>query len=122
MRQRQPHGAELQQAGSAGVEYAASDINVGDGINVKKQAAVLEIVGERNERDTSSELGNERGFTIPAMHGLDFHPLDAVSSQAHSRWVSSRKTWKRASISSRVSDCRRSVPKHSTANDPITPP
>src|SRR5580698_3670621 len=121
MRQRQPHRAELQQAGSAGVEDPPGGVDVRYGIAVQKQSTVLEIIGERNERDARGQLGHKRSLTIPIMSGLGFRRLGA-GSPAHSRWVNSRKTWKRASISSRVSDCRRSVPKRSTANDPITPP
>ena len=35
MRQWQPDSAELQQAGSAGVEYAAGDVDVRHGIAVE---------------------------------------------------------------------------------------
>lgn len=48
--------------------------------------------------------------------------LSVGARQRQSRCVSSRNRLKRASISSRVSLCSRSVPNSSTANDPVTPP
>ncbi len=39
MGQRQPDGAELGKAGQAGVEDAAGDVEVGDGIAVVEQRA-----------------------------------------------------------------------------------
>ena len=41
MWQGQPYGAELQQAGCAGVKYPARDVDVGDGVAVEEQASVL---------------------------------------------------------------------------------
>ena len=36
MRKRQPHGSQLQQSGSAGIEDAARDVDVGDGIAIQE--------------------------------------------------------------------------------------
>jgi hypothetical protein len=48
--------------------------------------------------------------------------LLTIGSFDYSMCVSSRKVRYRSSISSRVSFCMRSVPKASTAKEPITPP
>ena len=46
----------------------------------------------------------------------------ALLLRIQSKCVSSRKTSNRWSISSRVSDCSRSVPNRSTENEPMTLP
>ena len=74
MRQRQPDGAELQQAGSLGVEYSTRDVDVRHGVAVEQQTAMLKVVGERYKRNAGGELSHERGFTIPMSGRLDFHP------------------------------------------------
>ncbi len=51
MRKREPDGAELQEAGSAGIEDAAGDVDVGDGVSVEKQVAVLQVVEEGRDGD-----------------------------------------------------------------------
>ena len=51
MRKRKPDGAELQQTGSAGIEDAARDVDVSDGVAVEKQVAVLQVIKERRDGD-----------------------------------------------------------------------
>src|ERR1700730_7726059 len=112
MRQWQPDGAQLQKARGARVEHAAGDVDVRHRVAIEQNLTTPEIEQEGKNRNAGDEPGQQGGFAVPAPD----------QRSAHSRWVSSRKIRKRASISSRVSNCRRSVPKRSTANDPITPP
>src|SRR5579862_7904396 len=112
MRQRQPDRAQLQQAGSERVEKAARDVDVRHRVAIEQDFAAAKVKEEGENRDAGCKPRQLPGLAVPAPDGCG----------AHSRCVSSRKIWKRASISSRESDCSRSVPKRSTANDPITPP
>ena len=41
VRKRQPHGAELREAGAVRIEDAAGDVQVGDGVAVVEHGAVL---------------------------------------------------------------------------------
>src|SRR4029077_2234916 len=114
MRQRQPHRPQLQQTRGARIEDTASDVDVRDGVAVKKDVTVSKINEEGNDRGERRQRRDPGDFRFPPKVRRVLHVRGL-----HSRWVSSRKTWKRASISSRVNSCRRSVPKRSTVNDPI---
>src|SRR5438270_11178163 len=107
MRKWKPNSPKLQQAWSARIDYPASNIDVGDRISVKQQVIVAQIIKKSSDGNDRGNLPNQKDFTAGRIRLRVFH----------SRWVSSRKTRKRASISPRVSDCRRSVPNFSTAND-----
>src|SRR6266498_3811826 len=109
MRERQPHGSQLQRPRSSGVEYPPRNIHVRYGIAVKQKIVVPQAIQESRYGDGGGDLRNQKDIV-------------RIGWTFHSRWVNSRKTSKRASISPRVRDCRRSVPNRSTAKDPITPP
>ena len=53
MRQGQPYGAQLQQAGSLRIEHAPRNIDMRDSITVEQDIAVLKVVKKEN-RDTST--------------------------------------------------------------------
>src|SRR5581483_857518 len=112
MRQWKPNSAELQQPGGARIKNPPGDVEMSDSISVEENLAAAEEVKKGNQRNEACDYREDRGLAVPA----------SSRTLSHSRWVNSRKTWKRASISSRVRVCNRSVPNCSTANDPITPP
>src|SRR5579884_3670326 len=112
MRQRKPNCPQLQEAGSSRIEYAARNVDMGHCIAEQKNVAAMHADQQGEDRKASRKDHDDECLAIPA-------PLGYIG---HSRWVSSRNTWKRASISALVKFCNRSVPKRSTANDPITPP
>jgi hypothetical protein len=60
MRQGQPNCAQLQQAGSLGIDDAARNINMGDGVSIEKKVAVLKVVEKRKQRYKRSYTGHAR--------------------------------------------------------------
>src|SRR6476660_3723584 len=65
MRKGKPDCAELQQTGGFGIEDAAGDVDVGDGVAVQKSLSVLEVEQKRNDRDAGGEPGEQAHFGIP---------------------------------------------------------
>src|SRR5258708_5569520 len=108
MRQREPDGSELQWPGRARVDHAAGDVHVGNRVAKQHELVVAKKIKKRSYGDGRGDLRNQENVSLGG--GWAFH----------SRWVSSRNTPNRSLISSRVRDCRRSVPNRSTANDPMT--
>src|SRR5581483_2442999 len=97
VRQRQPHGAELIVAGLARIDYAARDIQMRFGIAIiQSPAGMIYVNGGRGaDRDECKQ------------HQTELEPEEPQNS------VKSRNSWKRASISLRVSVRKRSTPNFS---------
>ena len=56
---RQPHRAELQKSGSSGIEHAARDIDVRDGVAVEKNFSHAVIKEKGKHRNAGSEPGQQ---------------------------------------------------------------
>ena len=145
MRQRQPYRSELEKTWCERVKHASGDVDVRNGIAVKENIPTLKIEDERKQGNEESKACYTGYASIWAGGGICPHDMctlkntsrnrellhavaddlgrpRACSRTPYSKCVSSRNIWKRASISSRVSVCSRSVPNLSTANEPMTPP
>ena len=109
MRQRQPDGADLVVAGRARIHDAARDVEMRLRIAVIQSPAGMIYVRGSQAADRGQRDEDQR----------EFEP-DASSLLQNS--VKSRNSWKRASISSRVSVRKRSTPNFSQQKLPITEP
>ena len=58
MRQRQPHGSQLQQTRGQRVEHAARNIDMGNRVTIEQKAAALRVVEKRRQRHKDSDAGH----------------------------------------------------------------
>ena len=93
MWKREPDRPQLQQARGARIDHTAGNVDVSDRIAVKQQVIVPQVIKESGNGNDRGDLPDQKHFAAGRLRLQLFH----------SRWVSSRKTWKRASISPRVS-------------------
>ena len=64
MWKRQPYRAELKEAGSLRVDYAARNVDVRDGVSIKKHIAVSKIVKERKHRHECSDASHTASSAV----------------------------------------------------------
>ena len=79
VRQRQPDSAQLHEAGVAGVENAAGDAEVSDGIAVEEHVAVGSADGQRHESGHDGEHADGKG--LRAGCGGDYVRVDIRSGR-----------------------------------------
>ncbi len=86
MWQRQPHRAQLKQAGRSRVEDPPRDIDVGNRVAVEENAAAMIIEYQRSDRDQTGDSGQRE--VIVAHRRVRWWR----ACSHHSICVSSRKT------------------------------
>ncbi len=131
MRQREPHTSKLDQPWISRVENSASDAQVSHRIAIEQKIVAAHANDQRDKRKRYRSDGDRHGlFALGRTHleaqrrwsVLPFVREDSAYELEYSRCEISLNSLNRSSISSRVTSCRRSVPKRSTAKDPMTPP
>ena len=84
MRQGQPNPAQLQQAGSLGIEDAPRYINVRDRVAIEQKVAVSKVVKKGKQRNEDSDPGHAGRAEVG--NGGCLHTHSALCHGVNSPW------------------------------------
>ena len=125
VREREPDGADLADAGVERVEDAAGDVQVRDGVSVEQEHVAGKAIGEGEDGEQRGDHAGEDGFVTQGAG--DVFGTGGRGNGFRAAWPLSRDA--RAAEERKafldlfgLRFCRRSVPKRSTAKEPMTPP
>src|SRR5260221_2485153 len=115
MRKWKPYCPQLEKPGSAGVENAPRNVDMGDGVAIEKQIAVAQVIEERRDRNSGGKLRYQNHLAAGSaglFHENQFIPIAFIPGESVRGRLESGRQFRRGSEIATVP--YRSVPPQTT--------